>query len=98
MLVMSDTIAATGASDAITITSGRIQVTGTWAGTVNIQTSVDSGLTFANEVDPSTGSDYEFTGNFNFIIDNAYPTPTRVYFTRTSGTVAVTIQGEASQH
>lgn len=98
MLSMSDTVAATGASDAITITKGRVQVTGTWEGTVNVQTSVDEQSSFANEYDPNSGAEYAFTENFNFIIDNEYPTPTRIYFTRTSGTVAVTIRGDSAQH
>jgi len=96
MLRISDSVTATGRSAALVVNKGRIRLSGTWAGTVNIQTDMDNDATWSDELDPATDAAIAITGNGSFPIDNSVPMKTAVYFTRTSGTLEVVIVGDTA--
>lgn len=81
-----DTLAATGAGTPITVQNGWLQLSGTWVGTVNLQTGPNPDGSWSNMTDAS-GNAIALTSNANCPIDNAMPMSMRVYFTRTSGTL-----------
>lgn len=89
---VSDTLAATGAGSQITISQGWLQLSGTWTGTVNIQTGPDNAGNWSNMTD-ATGAAIALTTNTNCPIDNAISTTMRVNWTRVSGTLVATITG-----
>ena len=96
MAVIKDaTIAATGAGESVVLTKGWVNLRGTWVGTVSLQNEVEPG-TWADATD-GAGTEIAWTGAVSCPIDNAVPLPTRVYFTRTSGTLEYTLRGEPSQ-
>lgn len=86
----TDTLVATGASTPVVVKTGWIQLSGTWAGTVNLQTGQNPDGTWSNVTD-GLGAVLAFTGNLNCPVDNSIPMNTRVNFTRTSGTLVVTL-------
>jgi hypothetical protein len=89
----SDTLAATGAGTPVIVQNGWLQLTGTWVGTVNIQTGPNPDGSWSNVTD-ATGTAIALTTNANCPMDNAMPMSVRVFFTRTSGTLVAAITGQ----
>lgn len=89
-------LSATGEGSALVITHGWLRLSGTWTGTVNLQTDPNNDGTWTNATDEN-GTAIALTGNINCPIDNSLPVKTRVYFTRSSGTVTYTLMGEPTQ-
>lgn len=89
----TDTLAATGPGTAITVQNGWLQLSGTWVGTVNLQSGPNPDASWSNITD-ATGAALSFTGNVNCPIDNAIPMSMRVNFTRTSGTLVSSITSQ----
>jgi len=88
-----DTLAATGPGTAITVQNGWLQLTGTWVGTVNLQTGPNPDGSWSNMTD-ATGNAIALTTNANCPIDDAMPMSMRVNFTRTSGTLVAAITSQ----
>lgn len=88
-----DTLTVTGAGTAITVQNGWLNLTGTWTGTVNLQTGPNSDGSWSNMTDGS-GNAIALTTNANCPIDNAMPMSMRVNFTRTSGTLVAAISSQ----
>lgn len=97
MIKATDSLSATGRSAALVMTKGKIRLSGTWAGTVNVQTDLDNDATWSDELSPDTGSAWAFTGNGTVTVDHKIPAKTAIYFTRTSGTLVVDMLGEPSR-
>lgn len=97
MLRQTDSVTATGRSAALVMTKGKIRLSGTWEGTVNVQTDMDNDATWSDELSPDTGSAWAFTGNGTITVDHKIPAKTAVYFTRTSGTLEIVMLGEPSR-
>lgn len=90
---VSDTLAATGPGTAITIQQGWLQLTGTWTGTVNLQTGPNPDGSWSNITD-ATGTPLSYTTNANFAINNAIPMSMRVNFTKTTGTLVAALTSQ----
>jgi hypothetical protein len=86
----TDTLAATGASTPIVLQTGFLQLSGTWAGTANLQTGPNPDGSWSNVTD-GTGAAIALTANTNCPVDNAIAMNMRVNWTRTSGTLVVTL-------
>jgi hypothetical protein len=91
----TETLAATGNGLPVTMRRGYLRLSGTWVGTVNVQ--VQLGGTWSNMSNPNTGTDLAFTANQSFAIDNAIALPTRVNWTRTSGSLVYFLTGESNE-
>jgi len=85
---VNEDLAATGQSNAVHASTIDLMLSGTWAGTAQVQTQ--------NETDGSwidmEGSDGTFTANAAKVIEWATPRPTRIDWTRTSGTLTVMLE------
>lgn len=88
-----DTLAATGAGTPITVQQGWLQLSGTWVGTVNLQTGPNPDGSWSNMTD-ATGTALAFTVNANCPISNPIPMSIRVNFTRTSGTLVAALTSQ----
>lgn len=90
---VTDMLAATGNGTAITVQNGWLSLTGTWVGTVNLQTGPNPDGSWSNMTDGS-GNVIALTANTNCPIDNAMPMSMRANFTRTSGTLVAAITSQ----
>lgn len=90
---VSDSLAATGTGTAITVKNGWLSLSGTWAGTVNLQRGPNADGSWSNMTDGS-GNAIALTVNTECPIDNAIPMQMRVNFTRTSGTLVAAIASQ----
>jgi hypothetical protein len=88
-----DTLAATGTGTAITVQTGWLSLTGTWTGTVNLQTGPNPDGSWSSITDAS-GNVIALTVNTNCPIDNAIPMSMRVNFTRTTGTLVAALTSQ----
>lgn len=92
-LKVAQAIAATGASDSLVIKEGFLSISGTFVGTVAVQVDPAGDGTWLPLLD-ADGAAYEFTAAATMAIDNGAAIKTRVYFTRSSGTVNVVLDGD----
>lgn len=92
-IIKTGALAATGEGETVVINKGWINLRGTWTGTVNVQTDVTNSGVWANATD-ETGEAIALTTAASCPIDNAVAMKTRLYFTRSSGTLDYTIRGE----
>jgi hypothetical protein len=88
-----DTLAATGAGTPITVQNGWLTLSGTWTGTVNLQTGPNPDGTWNNITD-GAGNAIALTTNANCPIDNSMPVQMRVFFTRSTGTLVASIASQ----
>ena len=90
---VSDTLAATGAGSAITVQNGWLTLSGTWTGTVNLQTGPNPDGSW-NDVTDGAGNVIALTVNTNCPMDDSMPMQVRVYFTRLTGTLVASIASQ----
>ena len=89
----TDTLAASGSSPSFQFSAPfNLTLSGTWAGTVAVEASVDGGATFVNCVMPD-GSPSAFTINGFYPAVNVFQNGVlyRLTFPRTSGTLVWTL-------
>ena len=86
----SGSLAATGSSDGIRLSERfNVILSGTWVGSVALESSADSGTTWVNCLTADAAAN-AFTTNGHFVVPNVVGDALlfRLTFTRTSGTVA----------